>query len=94
MKRGVFFFFFFFFFFFCFFFLICGLCTVCLGLFVLLLGVIGRLCSMIVIIPGHRLYYLSESDYIQSTLVIAKSKGLTEMLRDQKTYLDISDLQD
>ena len=36
-------------------FLICDLCTVCLGLFALLLGVIGRQCSVIGALPGHRL---------------------------------------
>ena len=50
------FFFFFCFFFFCFFFfvcfffcfvLVCGLCTVCHGLFAIRLGVISRLCSVI-----------------------------------------------
>ena len=36
-----------------------GLCTVCLGLFVLLLGFSGRLCSVIVALPGDLLFYLT-----------------------------------
>ena len=39
--------------------LVCGLCTVCLGLFALLLGESGRLCS--VTLPGHRLYCFAKS---------------------------------
>ena len=33
--------------------LICGLCTVCLGLFALPLGVIARLCSVVVALPAQ-----------------------------------------
>ena len=47
---------FFFFVFFCFS-LVCGLCTVCHSLFALLLGIIGKPCSVIVPIPGNYLYY-------------------------------------
>ena len=36
--------------------LVCGLCTVCLGLFSLPLGVIGGLCSVIVGLPGQEYY--------------------------------------
>ena len=32
-------------------------CTVCLGLFAILLGVIGRLYSVTVTLPRHILYY-------------------------------------
>ena len=39
-------------------FLVCGLCNVCLGLFAFPIGVIGRLHSVIVALPGHHLYYL------------------------------------
>ena len=34
-----------------------GLFTVCLGVFALPLGVIGRLCSVIVLLPGYLLHY-------------------------------------
>ena len=37
--------------------LVCGVCTVCHGLFTFPLGVIGRLCSVIVALSGHLLYY-------------------------------------
>ena len=37
--------------------LVCGLCAICCGLFALPFGVIGRLCSVIVALPGH-LYYI------------------------------------
>ena len=45
--------------------LICGLCTVCLGLFVLPLGVVGRLCSVIVALPGDLDY---SSSYLKINL--------------------------
>ena len=45
--------------FFFFFFFVCSLCTVCHGLFACPLGVIGRLWSVIVAIPGHLLYYFT-----------------------------------
>ena len=38
-------------------FLAIGLCTVCLALFILSLGVMGGPCSVIVALPGHILYY-------------------------------------
>ena len=38
-------------------FLVCDLCTVCLGLCALPLGVTGRLCSVFVALPGHLLNY-------------------------------------
>ena len=41
-----------------------SLCTVCFGLFALLLGVIGKLCFEIVDLPGHILYYFW-IDYLQ-----------------------------
>ena len=37
--------------------LVCGLCTVCQGLFDLPLGVIGKLCSVTVALPGYFLYF-------------------------------------
>ena len=37
---------------------VCGLYTVSHGLFVLPLGVIGRLCSVIVVIPGYPILFL------------------------------------
>ena len=36
------------------------LCAVCLGLFALSVGVIGKLCSVIEALPGHLLYYLEK----------------------------------
>ena len=36
--------------------LLCGVCTACLGLFALPLGIFGRLCSVIVALPGRLLY--------------------------------------
>ena len=41
--------------------LVCDWCTVCHGLFALPLGVIGRLWSVIVVLPGHLLYYFCAS---------------------------------
>ena len=38
--------------------LVCGLYTVCQSLFALPLGVIGRVCSVIVTLPGRLLYIL------------------------------------
>ena len=35
----------------------CGLCTVYHGLFALPIGVIGRLCYVIVVLPGHLYYF-------------------------------------
>ena len=35
---------------------VCDLCAICLGLFALPVGVIGRLCSVIVALPGHIVY--------------------------------------
>ena len=43
----------------CFFFpLVCNLCSACFGLFAFPLSVIGRLWSLIVVLPGHLPYYL------------------------------------
>ena len=42
---------------------VCGMCTVCHGLFALPLGVICRLCSVIVAIPGHVLYIFVQDKY-------------------------------
>ena len=39
--------------------LICGFCIVFLGLFAFPLDVIGKLCSVIVALPGQFLFYLS-----------------------------------
>ena len=54
--------------------LVCGLCTFRHGLFALLLGIIGRICTMIVTIPEHlytiflklRLYWHSLYEYATS----------------------------
>ena len=43
--------------------LVYGLCTVCHGMFALPLGVIGRLSSVTVAIPGHLLFYKSMPIY-------------------------------
>ena len=37
--------------------LACDMCTLCNGVFALPFGVIGGLCSVIVALPGHLLYY-------------------------------------
>ena len=42
------------------FFGLCGACSVCQGLFSLPLDGIGKLCSVIVALPGYALYYYSE----------------------------------
>ena len=41
--------------------LVCGLNIVCHGLFPLSFGIIGRLWSVIVVLPGHQLYYCSDN---------------------------------
>ena len=47
-------------------FFVCGLCIVCHDLFVLPLGVICKLCSVIIAIPRYLLYYFPASIFHKS----------------------------
>ena len=43
------------------FFSLCELCAVCRGLFAFPICAIGRLCAVIIVLPGHISYYLSNT---------------------------------
>ena len=55
-----------------FFFFFLGLCIVCLCLFALLVDVIGRLCSVIVALPGITKAYLYNFDPLKPHVYIVK----------------------